>query len=828
MIILKQFDIKGMSCAACSARVEKAVSALESVSSCSVNLLTNSMSVEGEATSEEIIASVEKAGYSATEKNCNNGKSQNNQKNIESNNEFKPIILRLGVSVLLLLFLMYLSMGHMLSLPLPRFLSQNSVLQAFFQLLISAVILIVNQRFFISGFKAILNKSPNMDTLVALGSGVSFVYSTVCVGIMIDNTVKGDIFTANMMLHGLYFESAAMILTLITVGKLLESYSKGKTTNAISALIRLAPKTATVLRNGKEVTVDADEMVAGDRFVVKSGGSISADGVVLEGSFACDQSALTGESLPIQKNVGDTVYAGTVSLSGYAVCSAQKVSGDTTLSQIIKTVEEASATKAPIARIADKVSAVFVPIVLVISAITLAVWLLLGKEIGFALARAISVVVISCPCALGLATPVAIMVSSGVGALNGILYKTAASIETMGKIKTVVFDKTGTLTKGTPQVTDVIPFNIDKNELLSLAASLETKSEHPLGKAVVSFVQNQNIPLVEARNVETVAGKGISCTCKGKKLVGGNLSLVENISEEIKGYAKDFAIEGKTPMYFSLENEVVGLIAVADVIKDDAFEAVCALNKMGIETVILTGDNEITANAIAKKAGIKKVVSDVLPIDKRETILKLQRDKKVAMVGDGINDAPALTEADVGIAIGAGVDIAIDSADVVLQNGNVSDVVTAVMLGRKALKNIKENLFWAFIYNLIGIPLAAGVFINAFGWELNPMFGAAAMSLSSFCVVTNALRLNFFKPFNKTNIKKEKKKMKIELKIEGMMCPHCSGRVKDALEKVSGVEMAQVSHETKNAVITLNEEVSSEALKQIVEDCGYKVTDIIE
>ena len=819
--MLKQFDIKGMNCAACSARVERAVSELENVSSCSVNLLTNSMSVEGVASAEEIIAAVEKAGYGAKEKN---------QKELSKtqNSEFKPIIVRLYVSVFLLLFLMYLSMGHMLSLPLPSLLTKSPVLQAFLQLILSLAILIINRRFFISGFKAVLNKSPNMDTLVSLGSGVSFVYSVVCTFEMLYKTVKLETFTADKMLHGLYFESAAMIVTLITVGKLLEAYSKGKTTNAISSLIRLAPKTATVLRNGEEKIILADEMIVGDNFAVKSGGSIAADGVVSEGFFVCDESALTGESLPVEKKNGDRVYAGTISLSGYAVCTAQKVSTDTTLSQIIKTVEEASATKAPISRIADKVSAVFVPCVLLISLVTLAVWLFLGRDIGYSLARAISVVVISCPCALGLATPVAIMVSSGVGALNGVLYKTAASIEMMGKIQTVVFDKTGTLTKGTPQVTDVIPLNIDKEEFITLAASLEAKSQHPLGISVVNFAQDLNLELLETENIETVAGKGIFGMCKGKKLVGGNLGFVSNIPEEIKTSADKFSLEGKTPLYFSLENEVIGLIAVADVVKGDAFEAVSALNKMGIETVMLTGDNKTTALAIAKKAGIEKVVSDVLPVDKRETILKLKKDKKVAMVGDGINDAPALTEADVGIAIGAGTDIAIDSADVVLQNGNVSDVVTAIMLGRKTLKNIKENLFWAFIYNVIGIPLAAGVFINAFGWELSPMFGAAAMSLSSFCVVTNALRLNFFKPFNKTKIKKEKKRMKIELKIEGMMCPHCSGRVKDALEKVNGVEIAEVSYETNNAIVTLNDKIKSEMLKQIVEDCGYKVTDIIE
>lgn len=818
-----QFDIKGMSCAACSARVEKAVSSLSGVETCSVNLLTNSMAVEGSATPEEIIAAVVNAGYGASEK----GKKQSEPKKEKS--ETKKIIIRLAVSSVLLIVLMYLSMGHMLGYGpnYPQFLFYPGWLyytrQATAQMLLALAIMIINGKFFTSGFKGLIKGAPNMDTLVALGSGASFVYSTVRLfeRLYIETRTEDSMF----ILHDLYFESAAMILVLITVGKLLESISKGKTTDAIKKLMSLSPKTATVLRDGKEIIIPIDDLKVGDVFIVKAGSSIPADAVILNGSLTLDESALTGESLPVEKTENEQVSAATICRSGYAECRAEKVGENTTLSQIIKMVEDAASSKAPIAKIADKVSGVFVPVVIGIALITAIVWLVLGKEIGFALARAVSVLVISCPCALGLATPVAIMVGSGVGARNGILFKTAAALESAGRTKIVALDKTGTITKGSPEVTDIIPFeNTTENELLSYAYSLEKKSEHPLGKAVVEYAENKNIELIETENIEIISGKGISAICDGKKLVGGNRSLIEDVPKEAIEQGNALSDMGKTPLYFALDDKFLGIIAVADEIREDSREAIETLKNMGLSVVMLTGDNERTAKAIADKAGITKALSGLLPNDKLNAIKELKEAGRVMMVGDGINDAPALTIADTGVAIGAGTDIALDSADIVLTKSSLLDVATLIRLSRKTLKNIKENLFWAFVYNTLGIPLAAGAFISLLGWELSPMFGAAAMSLSSFCVVTNALRLNFFKA-NKKH-KKEKKQMKKTIKIEGMMCPHCSGRVKKALEEQSFVASAEVSHESGTALVTLAEDTSNETLKSIVENAGYKVLDI--
>lgn len=816
---MKQYDITGMSCAACSARVEKAVSAVEGVSACSVNLLTNSMSVEGDVPAEEIIAAVENAGYGASEKGT---EQKSEQKTKTQNAEIKNTVLRLVFSSVILFVLMYFSMGHMLfrDLAYPQFLENNAVGQGLLQMILSLSIMIINQKFFINGFKGLFKGAPNMDTLVALGSLAAFGYSTVRVFEMT------RVIEASYLLHDLYFESAAMILVLITVGKLLEAISKGKTTNAIKKLMDLSPKTATLLKDGKEIAVPIDKLNVGDIFIVRAGANIPADGVVLKGECSVDESALTGESLPVEKTVGDRVSAATVSRFGYIECRAERVLENTTLSQIIKMVEDASATKAPISKIADKVSGVFVPVVIAIALITLIVWLLVGKEIGYALARAISVLVISCPCALGLATPVAIMVGSGVGAQHGILFKTAASLESAGRTQIVVLDKTGTVTKGTPEVTDVVASdNTTEEELLALAYALEKKSEHPLGKAVVEYAEKRGVELLETEKIDIQAGKGLLAICKGQKLVGGNISFVGSLAEVFKEQGAALSDEGKTPLYFALGDRFLGIIAVADAIKQDSPNAIDILRKMGLRVVMLTGDNERTASAIAKQVGITEVVSGVLPDGKMQTINELKKSGKVLMVGDGINDAPALTAADTGVAIGAGADIAIDSADVVLSGSRLSDVATAIALSRKTLKNIYENLFWAFIYNVIGIPLAAGVFIPLLGWELNPMFGAAAMSLSSFCVVSNALRLNFFKA-DKLKQKKEQKQMKKTMKIEGMMCPHCSGRVKKALEEQSYVISAEVSHESGSAVVTLSSQIENEALKALVENCGYKVISI--
>lgn len=828
---MEQYNVIGMSCAACSSRVEKAVSGLEGVSSCSVSLLTNTLAVEGTATEQEIVAAVEKAGYSAYKKSAAKEKSPQTTENALKDRETPKILKRLVASLVFLTALMYISMGHMMwGFPLPEFLAQNHIATALAQLLLAAAVMVINQKFFINGFKGIIHRAPNMDTLVALGSGAAFVYSTYALFAMTAAQLSGDTAAVAEYMHELYFESAAMILTLITVGKMLEAYSKGRTTNALKGLMDLAPKTAVIIADGKEKQVSIESVKIGDVFVVRPGEAVPVDGVVLEGTTAIDESALTGESVPVDKAEGDEISAATVNRSGFIKCRASRVGEDTTLSQIIKMVADASATKAPIAKIADKVSGVFVPAVITISVITLVVWLLVEESVGFALARAISVLVISCPCALGLATPVAIMVGSGVGAKNGILFKTAVSLEKTGKIKIVALDKTGTITKGEPAVTDIIPIGTDQTELLSLAYSLESKSEHPLAKAIVARAEQSNLPLKQVDGFAADVGSGVSANLGGNKIFGGNLNYVSsrvNIPKNAEETANRLANEGKTPLYFCKNSELVGIIAVADVIKDDGCEAVNALKAMGLKVVMLTGDNQKTAEAIGKQAGVDEVIAGVLPDGKADVIQKLRAEGVTAMVGDGINDAPALTSADVGIAVGAGTDIAIDAADVVLMKSNLSDVPASIRLGRATLRNIHENLFWAFIYNVIGIPLAAGVFINLFGWQLNPMFGAAAMSLSSFCVVTNALRLNLVKLHSKRNniktTEKEKLKMTQKLIIEGMMCPHCEARVKTVLEQISGVASAEVSHKSGTAVVTCDSTVSKEALKSAVEQAGYTV-----
>ncbi len=840
---MTQYDVKGMSCAACSSRVEKAVSALDGVTSCSVSLLTNSMAVEGSAPESEIIEAVEKAGYSALPKQPGGAAAVAKDRGSDSDAETPKILKRLIASVIFLLVLMYFSMGQtMLSLPLPQFFNGNYAALGIIQMLLAAIVMVINQRFFISGFRGLVHRAPNMDTLVALGSGVSFCYS-VCVLLMITSAqLAGD--DAHMLFHELYFESSAMILTLITVGKLLEAHSKGKTTSALKSLMKLSPKTAFVIRDGKEAEVPVENVRIGDVFAIKPGGSIPVDGVVLEGETAVDESALTGESIPVDKAAGDRVSAGTVNANGYIRCEATGVGEDTTLSQIIKMVSDAAATKAPIAKLADKVSGIFVPCVLAIAAVTVAVWLLLGSEVGFALARGISVLVISCPCALGLATPVAIMVGSGVGARNGILFKTAASLEETGKIKTVALDKTGTVTVGKPIVTDLVPLGCTADELLLAAYSLESMSEHPLAAAIVAEGERRSLKPNRVEGFSVSAGNGLEGVLSGERVRGGNRAFVAEkceIAAELSDKAQSLAEQGKTPIYFSKGNKILGLIAVADVIRDDSRAAVAELKQMGISVVMLTGDNEKTARAIGTQAGVDRVIADVKPDGKESVIRELSSSGKVAMVGDGINDAPALTSADIGIAVGAGTDVAIEAADVVLMNSRLSDVCAAIRLGRATLRNIKENLFWAFVYNMIGIPLAAGVFIPIFGWQLNPMFGAAAMSLSSFCVVTNALRLNFVRlrgnNTDNTNISQEKmpetasqtgsgRKEKImteTLKIEGMMCPHCEGRVKNALEQLPEVESAQVSHESGTAVVTLRSKPADGKLKEAVEAQGYKV-----
>lgn len=828
-----EFYISGMSCAACSARVEKAVSKLSEVDSCSVNLLTNSMTVEGSASAEKIIKAVEDAGYGAKEKNSKNS-TENTKSSFEIEQDKKSSTLkyRLISSLIFLTALMYISMGHMMwNLPLPEFLAQNNLAIALIQLLLTGIVIVINQQFFINGFKGLLHRSPNMDTLVALGSGAGFIYSTYALFAMTYAQTNGDINAVTHYMHELYFESSAMILTLITVGKMLEARSKGKTTDAIKGLIKLAPKTAVIVKNGAETQIPIEQVKKGDIFVVRPGENIPVDGVIISGNSAVNESALTGESIPVDKTVGDSVSAATVNQSGFLRCEATRVGEDTTLSQIIKMVSDASATKAPIAKVADTVSGFFVPVVISIAVITAIVWLLLGDGVGSALARAISVLVISCPCALGLATPVAIMVGSGVGAKNGILYKTAVSLEESGKIKIVALDKTGTITQGEPKVTDLLPMsNISEKELLEYAYALECKSEHPLAKAISKRAKDESINEKEVEGFKIISGNGLSAKLGKDEIKGGNLSFIsENtqITKEAQAKAESLAMQGKTPLFFSKNNQLLGIIAVADTIKDDSYEAIKALQNMGIRVIMLTGDNKKTAAAIGEKVGVDEIISDVLPDGKEKVISDLKKQGKVAMVGDGINDAPALTSADIGIAIGAGTDIAIDAADIVLMKSRLSDVPSAIRLGKATLKTIYQNLFWAFIYNAIGIPLAAGVFIPIFGWRLNPMFAAAAMSISSFCVVTNALRLNLVKIHQSKGDKKikttEEIKMTKTMNIEGMMCPHCENRVKQVLEALEEVEKAEVSHEKGTAVITLKSDISDEILKSTVENQGYKV-----
>ena len=819
---MKQFEVTGMSCAACSARVEKAVSSLSGVSSCSVNLLTNSMVVEGGVSDEEIIKAVENAGYGVNYKN------ERQKEDILKDRETPVLKRRLIWSVGFLLILMYFSMGHMIGIPIISYFEKNPLANGLVQLLLSGIILVINRKFFISGFKALMLKAPNMDTLVALGSGASFIYSLYALFQMTNAYTTGNMAEAHTFLHELYFESAAMILTLITVGKMLEARSKGKTTNALKSLLDLKPKLALVIADGKEKTISAEDLQAGDIFIVKQGESFPTDGVIIEGSCSIDESMLTGESVPVYKSTGENVSGATINKAGYVKCRVTKTNEETALAQIIKMVQEASSTKAPIAKIADKVSGIFVPIVMVIAVITTLIWYLFGQSFGFSLSRGISVLVISCPCALGLATPVAIMVGSGMGAKNGILFKNAASLEEAGRIKVVALDKTGTITKGTPKVTDIIPLdNISENELLSLAASIEAKSEHPLASAITEEGKSRNCRVLKSSEFESVAGGGISGIIDGKQVLGGNIKFIEKscaLTEDIKSLASSLSADGKTPLIFALDKEPKGIIAVADTVREDSVEAIEELKSMGIRVVMITGDNEKTARAIKNQVGIDDFYSDVLPDGKERIIKDLKKHGKTAMVGDGINDAPALTSADVGIAIGAGTDVAIDAADIVLMKNSLPDVAAAIRLSRKTLKNIRENLFWAFIYNIIGIPLAAGVFIPLFNIRLNPMFGAAAMSLSSFCVVTNALRLNFFKTGGAQKIKyKENKKMEKYMKIEGMMCGHCEARVKKCLEEIDGVTEAIVSHENDSAKVLLSKDVSDEILKKTVEDQGYKV-----
>ena len=831
-----------MSCAACSARVEKAVGKVPGVTSCSVSLLTNSMGVEGTASPEAVIKAVQDAGYGASEKGASKQSASmaENEKALEDH-ATPALKRRLIWSVGFLIVLMYFSMGHMMwGWPLPRFYNDNHVAMGLTQLLLTVIIMVINQKFFISGFKSLWHRAPNMDTLVALGATAAFVYSTYALFAMTGAQVRGDMDAVMDYMMDFYFESAAMILTLITVGKMLEARSKGKTTDALKSLMKLAPKTATVVRDGQEVTVPVEQVQRDDVFVVRPGESIPVDGVVLEGTSAVNESALTGESVPADKTPGDAVSAATVNQSGFLRCRATRVGEDTTLSQIIQMVSDAAATKAPIAKIADQVSGVFVPAVIGIALVTTIVWLLIGKPVGYALARGISVLVISCPCALGLATPVAIMVGSGLGAKNGILFKTAASLEETGRIEIVALDKTGTITSGEPKVTDILPAEgVSADELLRLANTLERKSEHPLAKAILEYAKEQNVSADEVADFQALPGNGLTATLDGKALCGGNDTFIGTtapVSSEMKAQAAKLAEVGKTPLWFSYDGRLLGVVAVADVIKEDSPQAVRELQNMGIRVVMITGDNERTAKAIGAQAGVDQVIAGVLPDGKEREIRKLKTEGKVAMVGDGINDAPALTRADIGVAIGAGTDVAIDAADVVLMKSRLSDVPAAIRLSRATLRNIHENLFWAFFYNTIGIPLAAGVFIPL-GLTLDPMFGAAAMSLSSFCVVSNALRLNLFKlrdarhdhkhvKHSKKHEEKEKNEMEKTLKITGMMCGHCEARVKKALEAVEGVAEAKVSHESGTAVVTLNVPVEDAVLKKAVEDQDYKVTAI--
>lgn len=875
---MQKFAVSGMSCAACVARVEKAVSKVSGVSSCSVSLLTNSLGVEGNANPNEIIDAVKNAGYGAKILGEKSSEKKSPSKNANANEELlknteTPILVkRLAWSAGFLLVLMYVSMGHMMwNWPLPSWFLKNGgnhVAMGLVQMILAAIVMLINKKFFISGFKSLLHASPNMDTLVALGSGVSFIYSVFMLFGMTDAVLAGDSEKVMHFMDNFYFESAAMILTLITVGKLLESISKGKTTDALKSLMKLSPKTATLLRDGKEVEVEIDEVCVGDIFVVRPGENIPVDGVILEGNTAINESALTGESIPVDKNPGDEVSSATINLSGFIKCKASRVGKDTTLSQIIQMVSDAAATKAPIAKIADKVSGVFVPFVMGIAIITFVVWLLVGAEFSFALSRAICVLVVSCPCALGLATPVAIMVGNGIGAKNGILFKTSASLEQVGKTQIVILDKTGTITKGEPVVTDIIPLETDEKTLIQKAASLEAKSEHPLAKAILQKAKDEKISILEVNDFMAVPGNGLSATLSGKKIYGGNLKYIQSLTQPviveldptILNIIESLSEEGKTPLFFAEDGKLLGIIAVSDVLKDDSPKAIQELKNLGIYTIMLTGDNEKTAQAIAKKSGIDKVIAGVLPDGKEKVVQKYKKFGKVCMVGDGINDAPALTAADSGMAIGAGTDVAIDAADVVLMKNSLCDVTKAIRLSRKTVKNIHENLFWAFFYNIILIPLAAGVYYKWLGIDMNPMFGAAAMSLSSFCVVTNALRLNFAKITKSsaivkrvcnTNVagldptisnedsrvkhgnncvgtntqnNKEDKIMSTEktLKVEGMMCSHCEKHVQDALEKIDGVESAVANHEKAEVIVKLSKDVSDSEFEKAISDAGYE------
>lgn len=845
---MKQYTVTGMSCAACSSRVEKAVSKVDGVTSCSVSLLTNSMGVDGSASDRAVIEAVEAAGYGAAVKGRGNDQKGAAAGSLESMESAKDALIdretpklrkRLIASVIFLIVLMYFSMGHMMwDWPLPSFFVGNHVAMGLLQLLLTIAVMVINQKFFVSGFKGLIHVAPNMDTLVALGSAASFGYSVYVLFAMTDAQVKGDMDAVMSYMHEFYFESAAMILTLITVGKMLESHSKGKTTDALKSLMKLAPKTATLIRDEKEVVVSIDDVKIGDIFVVRPGENVPVDGIVLDGNSAVNESALTGESIPVDKAAGDKVSAATLNQSGFIRCRATRVGEDTTLSQIIQMVSDAAATKAPIAKIADKVSGVFVPAVITIAVVTVIGWLLAGETAGFALARGISVLVISCPCALGLATPVAIMVGNGKGAKSGILFKTAASLEAAGRTQIIALDKTGTITSGEPVVTDIIPADpsVSDNELLKFAAAVEEKSEHPLARAIIRKAKEEKIEPEEVTDFSAVVGNGLKGVLRGNEIAAGNLKFIEKtaeISDDIRKIADELSKEGKTPLFFAESGSLLGIIAVADTIKEDSAQAVKQLRNMGIKVVMLTGDNEQTAKAIGKQAGVDEVIAGVLPDGKESVIRNLKRHGKTAMVGDGINDAPALTRADTGIAIGAGTDVAIDAADVVLVKSRLIDVPAAIRLSRATLTNIHENLFWAFFYNVIGIPLAAGLWYPLLGWKLNPMFGAAAMSLSSFCVVTNALRLNLCKVYDSKRDKKikqikesEEKNMTKTLNVEGMMCGHCEARVKKALEALDAVDEAVVSHTDGTAVVTLNAEVSDDLLKETVEAQDYKVTSI--
>lgn len=846
---MEQYNVTGMSCAACSARVEKAVSKVDGVKSCSVSLLTNSMGIEGDASAEAVIKAVEEAGYGASLKHASSGgatdktrgSAASDSDDMLKDRETPALKKRLLYSLVLLAALMYISMGVMMfGWPVPAILTDNHIAMGIIQLLLSGIIMVINQKFFVSGFKSLLHRAPNMDTLVALGATAAFAYSTVALLAMTDAQMRGDSEAVTAYMHEFYFESAAMILALITVGKMLEARSKGKTTDALKSLLKLAPKTAVIIRGGMETEVPVEQVKKSDIFVVRPGENIPVDGIIISGSSAVNEAALTGESIPVDKEAGDVVSAATLNQSGFIKCEATRVGEDTTLSQIIRMVSDAAATKAPIAKVADKVSGVFVPVVIGIALLTICAWLILGESIGFALARGISVLVISCPCALGLATPVAIMVGNGMGAKHGILFKTAVSLEETGKTRIVVLDKTGTITSGEPEVTDIFAApGVTEKELMKAACSLEAKSEHPLAKAVLGKAAQDGTDMEEVREFEALPGNGLrAIDSKGLHLYGGNYKFISSVSEvssDMKAFAESVASQGKTPLFFASEENLLGIIAVADVIKEDSPRAVAELQSMGIRVVMLTGDNEKTAQAIGDEAGVDEVIAGVMPDGKESVIRSLKERGKVAMVGDGINDAPALTRADVGIAIGAGTDVAIDAADIVLMKNSLIDVPAAIRLSKATLRNIHENLFWAFIYNIIGIPLAAGVFISILGWQLNPMFGAAAMSLSSFCVVSNALRLNLFKMYDSSkdykikNISRKEKEsddMNKIIKIEGMMCAHCEATVKKALEALPQVDSAEVSHSEGMAVVKLRSELSDDVLKKTVEDKDYRVLEI--